>query len=45
MRELLGEESYIAWETSLASSERKEAEDAKRQYSGRKFGDVFCMKV
>lgn len=45
MRELLGHESYIVWETSLTSSQRKEAEDAARQYSGRKYGDVFCMKV
>ena len=45
MRELLGEKSFMEWEASLASSERKAAEDAARQYSGRRYGDVFCMKV
>ena len=45
MRELLGDESFVEWEADLSSGERKAAEAAARQFSGRKYGDVFCMKV
>jgi hypothetical protein len=43
MQELLGAEAFNEWEASLA--ERRAVEDAAREYSGRKYGDVFSMKV
>ena len=43
MAALLGEEGFAGWEASLAG--RRAEEDRQREYSGTKYGDVFCMKV
>ena len=43
MAALLGEEGFAGWEASLIGT--REEEDRQREYSGTKYGDVFCMKV
>ena len=43
MAALLGEGGFAGWEASLGG--RREEEDRQREYSGTKYGDVFCMKV
>ena len=43
MQDLLGPEACAVWEESLPG--RRAAEDAARVYSGRRYGDVFSMKV